>query len=89
MPHTFPHLPLFASPDFHGRSSNGRYGDCIEEIDWSLGQILSCLERLKLVEETLVIFTSDNGSNGRNGGPNQPLSGRKGSTMEGGGCACR
>ncbi|MFP6764246.1 MAG: sulfatase, partial [Planctomycetaceae bacterium] len=84
LPHTFPHLPLFASPDFHGRSANGRYGDSVEEIDWSTGQILACLDRLKLAENTLVIFTSDNGSNGRNGGSNQPLSGAKGSTMEGG-----
>ena len=84
LPHTFPHLPLFASPDFHGKSANGRYGDAIEEIDWSTGQILDCLDRLKLTENTLVIFTSDNGSNGRNGGSNQPLSGAKGSTMEGG-----
>lgn len=84
LPHTFPHLPLFASPDFHGRSSNGRYGDAVEEIDWSTGQILDCLDRLNLTQKTLVIFTSDNGSNGRNGGSNNPLAGIKGSTMEGG-----
>jgi arylsulfatase A len=84
LPHTFPHLPLFASPDFHGKSANGRYGDSVEEIDWSTGQILDCLERLDLAKNTLVIFTSDNGSNGRNGGSNSPLSGAKGSTMEGG-----
>lgn len=84
LPHTFPHLPLFASKDFHGKSANGRYGDSIEEIDWSTGQILDCLERLKLSDNTLVIFTSDNGSNGRNGGSNAPLAGAKGGTMEGG-----
>lgn len=84
LPHTFPHLPLFASPDFHGKSANGRYGDAVEEIDWSTGQIMECLERCRLTENTLVIFTSDNGSNGRNGGSNAPLAGRKGSTMEGG-----
>jgi arylsulfatase A-like enzyme len=84
LPHTFPHLPLFASPEFHGKSANGRYGDAIEEIDWSTGKILECLDRLKLSDNTLVIFTSDNGSNGRNGGSNKPLSGAKGSTMEGG-----
>lgn len=84
LPHTFPHLPLFASPDFHGKSANGRYGDSVEEIDWSTGQILDCLKRLNLEKNTLVIFTSDNGSNGRNGGSNAPLAGRKGSTMEGG-----
>ncbi len=84
LPHTFPHLPLFASPDFHGKSANGRYGDSVEEIDWSTGQILDCLERLGLDDSTLVIFTSDNGSNGRNGGSNRPLSGNKGQPVEGG-----
>ena len=84
LPHTFPHLPLFASKNFHGKSANGRYGDSVEEIDWSTGQILDCLDRLKLSNDTVVIFTSDNGSNGRNGGSNAPLSGAKGSTMEGG-----
>lgn len=84
LPHTFPHLPLHASNDFLGKSKNGRYGDCVEEIDWSTGVIVDCLERLGLSENTLVIFTSDNGSNGRNGGSNKPLSGAKGSTMEGG-----
>ena len=84
LPHTFPHLPLFASPDFRGKSKNGRYGDTIEEIDWSTGQIMDCLGRLGLAKNTLVIFTSDNGSNGRNGGSNRPLAGAKGSTMEGG-----
>ena len=84
LPHTFPHLPLFASPAFKGKSVNGRYGDSIEEIDWSTGQILDTLGRLGIEQNTLVIFTSDNGSNGRNGGSNVPLAGRKGSTMEGG-----
>ena len=84
LPHTFPHTPLFASPDFLGKSANGRYGDSIEEIDWSTGQILDCLERLELAKDTVVIFTSDNGSNSRNGGSNAPLAGNKGSTMEGG-----
>jgi arylsulfatase A-like enzyme len=84
LPHTFPHLPLFASPAFKDKSANGRYGDAIEEIDWSTGEILDCLDRLKLVDNTLVIFTSDNGSNARNGGSNLPLAGKKGETMEGG-----
>ena len=84
LPHTFPHLPLYASPRFHGQSKNGRYGDTVEEIDWSTGEIMKCLTRLKLADNTLVIFTSDNGSNGRNGGSNLPLAGAKGSTMEGG-----
>ena len=84
LPHTFPHLPLFASDEFRDKSENGRYGDAVEEIDWSTGEILECLHRLGLRERTLVVFTSDNGSNGRNGGSNGPLSGAKGSTMEGG-----
>lgn len=84
LPHTFPHLPLFASPDFHGKSANGRYGDSVEEIDWSTGQILEALERLGLAQNTLVVFTSDNGSNARNGGSNAPLAGTKGGTFEGG-----
>jgi arylsulfatase A len=84
LPHTFPHLPLFASPAFKDRSANGRYGDSVEEIDWSTGEILDCLNRLDLEKNTIVIFTSDNGSNGRNGGSNHPLTGIKGSTMEGG-----
>ena len=84
LPHTFPHLPLFASKEFHGKSANGRYGDSVEEIDWSTGKILDALKQHGLDKNTLVIFTSDNGSNGRNGGSNTPLSGAKGGTMEGG-----
>lgn len=84
LPHTFPHLPLHASEPFLDKSANGRYGDAVEEIDASTGAILECLERLGLAKDTLVIFTSDNGSNGRNGGSNAPLAGSKGSTMEGG-----
>ena len=84
LPHTFPHLPLFASPDFKDKSANGRYGDSVEEIDWSTGEILKALKRLKIDDNTLVIFTSDNGSNNRNGASNGPLNGAKGSTREGG-----
>ena len=84
VPHTFPHLPLFASENFHGKSANGRYGDSVEEIDWSTGKIMDALKKFDLDKNTLVIFTSDNGSNGRNGGSNAPLSGAKGGTMEGG-----
>ena len=75
---------MFASKDFHGKSENGRYGDSVEEIDWSTGQILDALKKHDLNKNTLVIFTSDNGSNGRNGGSNATLSGAKGGTMEGG-----
>lgn len=84
LPHTFPHVPLFASEQFLGKSENGPYGDTVEEIDWSTGQILETLKRLDLDQDTLVIFTSDNGASGHRGSSNKPLSGSKGTTMEGG-----
>lgn len=84
LPHTSVHLPLFPGEAFKGKSQNGKYGDWIEEVDSSTGQILKALKELGLEENTLVIFTSDNGSNGRNGGSNAPLKGTKGSTHEGG-----
>lgn len=59
--HTFPHIPLHASEKFKGRSEAGIYGDTVEELDWSMGQIFSTLQRLGLEENTLVLFTSDNG----------------------------
>jgi arylsulfatase A len=82
MPHTFPHVPLFASPDFAGRSDYGKYGDAVEEIDWSTGEILDALVRCGIDENTLVLFTSDNGAT--RGGSNGPLRGNKGQTYEGG-----
>ncbi len=86
LPHTMPHLPVHASDRFRGRSANAIYGDAIEEIDWSTGRILAALKELGLDDNTLVVFTSDNGAANRppNGGSNAPLSGFKGSTMEGG-----
>jgi len=59
--HTFPHTPMFASPDFKGKSRAGIYGDAVEELDWSTGEILAALRREGIAENTLVIFTSDNG----------------------------
>jgi len=79
-----PHNPVHSSERFQGKSANGGYGDCVEEIDWSTGKILAALRELKIDEQTLVIFTSDNGAASRWGGSNAPLSGFKGSTMEGG-----
>ena len=87
LPHTFPHVPLFASPPFKGQSARGLYGDVIECIDWSTGQILDTLKKLGLDEQTLVLFTSDNGpwlSKGKNGGCALPLRGGKFTTWEGG-----
>jgi len=84
LPQTMPHNPVHSSEKFRGKSANKGYGDCVEEIDWSVGQILGALKKLGLDENTLVIFTSDNGAASRWGGSNLPLSGWKGSTMEGG-----
>lgn len=59
--HNMPHVPIYASPDFEGTSKRGLYGDVIGEIDWSVGQIFKTLENLEILENTLVIFSSDNG----------------------------
>ena len=87
--HSMPHIPLYASEAFKGKSKRGLYGDVIEEIDWSVGEILKTLEALNLDKNTLVIFTSDNGpwdlKNGH-GGSAYPLRGFKFDTYEGGMC---
>jgi uncharacterized sulfatase len=80
--HTFPHQPLFASEGFRGKSKGGIYGDTVEEIDWSVGQIMDCLERNGLEAKTVVFFTSDNGP-WFEGDPGQHR-GRKGQSYEGG-----
>ena len=59
--HNLPHIPLGASENFKGRSEYGLYGDAIEEIDWATGQLLDTLKTLGLDDNTLVVFTSDNG----------------------------
>jgi arylsulfatase A len=85
--HTFPHVPMFASPTFQGTSRAGIYGDAVEELDWSTGEILETLRREGLAESTLVVFTSDNGPwliMGSQGGSAGPLRDGKGSTWEGG-----
>lgn len=61
VPHNMPHVPLFVSEKYRGKSKHGLYGDVIQEIDWSVGEILKSLKRNGLDERTLVIFTSDNG----------------------------
>jgi arylsulfatase A len=73
----------FASAAFRGRSSNGAYGDAVEELDWSTGEILAALRRLGLDRRTLVVWTSDNGAVDRQHGSNRPLSGWGYTTMEG------
>lgn len=83
--HSLPHIPLFRHKDFHGKSSNGIYGDVIEEIDWSVGQVVSAVRQSD--DQTYVIFTSDNGpwlTFKTHGGSAGPLREGKGSTWEGG-----
>jgi len=86
-PHTAVHVPLHPGEAFRGKSANGTYGDWVEEVDWSVGQVLETLRKLKLHQNTLVLFTSDNGPwliQGPKGGVAGPLRGGKGSTWEGG-----
>jgi len=82
--HAMPHIPFDASPKFKGRSQRGLYGDAVEEIDDSTGQILEKLRSLNLAEKTLVIFTSDNGPERKTPGSAAPLSGYKHTVHEGG-----
>lgn len=87
LPHIMPHVPIFASDKFKGRSARGLYGDVVEELDWSVGEIVAGLKRLNLEENTLVIFTSDNGpflSYGEHAGRAMPFREGKLTTFEGG-----
>jgi arylsulfatase A len=85
--HSMPHVPIFASDRFAGKSRGGLYGDVIEEIDWSVGEVLAALRRQGLEENTWVIFTSDNGpwlSYGDHAGSSGPFREGKGTAFEGG-----
>ncbi len=85
--HSMPHVPLFRSDEFVGRSARGYYGDVIEEIDANVGRVLESVRRLGLEKDTIVVFTSDNGpwlSYGDHGGSAGLLRQGKGSTWEGG-----
>ncbi len=85
--YTFPHVPLHASEAFRDKSLRGLYGDVVEEIDWSVGQVLETLKELALAERTLVVFSSDNGPwlvKEYNGGSAGLLREGKGTTWEGG-----
>lgn len=87
LPHTAVHVPIHPGDKFRGRSPYGIYNDWVEEVDWSVGQVLDTVRELGLAERTLVIFTSDNGpwlSQGTNAGTAGPLRGGKGGTFEGG-----
>jgi len=85
--HAMPHVPIYASKSFIGTSDRGLYGDVVQEIDWSVGQILTKLEELGLLENTLIIFSSDNGPSLKCkelGGSAWILREGKGTTFEGG-----
>ena len=87
LPHTAVHTPIHPGAAFAGKSANGRFGDWVEEVDWSVGRVLDTLRELKLDKRTLVVFTSDNGPwliKGADGGNAGLLRGGKGSTWEGG-----
>lgn len=82
MPHTYPHIPLAASSRFRGKSPQGIYGDVLQELDWSVGEVLKALKSTGVENHTLVMFSSDNGP-WYQGSPGR-LRGRKGMTWEGG-----
>lgn len=85
--HSMPHVPLGASPEFQGSSKQGMYGDVIQEIDGSVGRIVAALEQWGLQENTLIIFTSDNGpwlNYGNHAGSTGSLREGKGTAFEGG-----
>ncbi len=87
VPQTMPHVPLFVSEKQKGKSAQGLYGDVIQEIDWSVGEITATLERLGLTQNTLVIFASDNGpwlTYGNHAGGSGGLREGKGTVWEGG-----
>ena len=84
LPHTAVHLPLVPGKRFKNTSSNGPYGDWVNEVDWSMGELFKTIKELGIDENTLVLFTSDNGSAREKQGSNLPLRGRKGRTDEGG-----
>lgn len=85
--HNMPHIPLFASEQFKGKSDNGLYGDVIEELDWSVGEVLKKLRELGIEKNTLIVFSSDNGPwlvQGKHSGSPAPYFQGKFTTWEGG-----
>lgn len=87
LPHPMVHVPLFCSPEFEGKSGRGLFADVMLEIDWSVGRIMETLSKNGLDQNTLVVFTSDNGpwlSYGDHGGSSGPLREGKGTSWEGG-----
>ena len=87
LPHSMPHVPIAASNKFKGKSKQGLYGDVIMELDWSLGEIIKALEKNDIIENTIIIFTSDNGpwlNFGNHAGNTAGLREGKGTVFEGG-----
>lgn len=84
LPYTAPHFPVMPHPDWKGRSAFGDYGDVVEEMDSRIGDILKLLDELALTENTIVIFTSDNGPQGGEQASALPFRGKKWSALEGG-----
>jgi arylsulfatase len=87
VPHSMPHVPLYVSEKFKGKSDRGLYGDVIMEIDWSVGEIINALEENDLLENTFILYTSDNGPwliFGDHSGSAGPLREGKGTSWEGG-----
>lgn len=87
VPHSMVHVPLFVSDKFRGKSERGLFGDVVMEIDWSVGEILAALKRNKIDDNTLVIFTADNGpwlSYGDHAGSSGPYREGKGTMFDGG-----
>ena len=87
VPHPQPHVPLFVSDKFKGKSNRGLYGDVIMELDWSVGEIIKSVEKNGLTENTIIIFTSDNGpwlAYGNHSGSAYPFREGKGTGWEGG-----
>ncbi len=86
--HNMPHVPIFASEDFKGKSEGGAFGDVVEEIDWSVGEVRKAVEAAGIENNTLIIFSSDNGPwtvfGPRHAGTAKPLRGEKGTSWEGG-----
>ncbi len=87
VPHTMVHVPLFVSDKYKDTTGEGLFADVVKEVDWSVGQILEAINRNRLDEKTLVIFTSDNGpwlSYGNHAGSAKPLREGKGTMFDGG-----
>jgi arylsulfatase A-like enzyme len=82
--HMYVHRPCYAPERFVMKSQNGRYGACVECVDWSTGALMQELDKLGLTDNTIVMFTSDNGAEGRQERSCRPLRGHKGTTWEGG-----